>query len=313
VVHDKIVAVIDVGSNSIKLLVAAAALPHSPVQARFTETAETRISAGISHAKPELTDRAMDAGCAGIKKLLRLAEKFNPIATRIVATSAVRDAHNSMKFIDRIKKETGHIIQVLSGAEEANYIGRGLTCDPQLQDLHNFLQMDLGGGSLELVRFADNTIEQAVSLQLGSVRLSEAFIKDRDAQLASDTQAQIREHVHRTLSLAAFDFQPTNWPILITGGAANVTRAILAARNNQAIDQIAPRLELPTLSALSTELAALPLCERLSVPHLPARRADILPVALLTIETLLKFAGRDATTHSFYNLGYGVAREALKT
>ncbi len=312
-VHDKTVAVIDVGSNSIKLLVAAAALPHSPVEARFTETIETRISAGISHAKPELTDRAMDAGSASIKELLRLAEKFDPIAIQIVATSAVRDAHNGMDFIDRIKNETGHIIQVLSGEQEASYIGGGLTCDPQLQDLHNFLQMDLGGGSLELVRFANNTIEQAVSLQLGSVRLSEAFLKDRDAPLASDTQAQIREHVHRALSLAAFDFQPTHWPILMTGGAATVTRAILAARNNQAIDEISPRLELQTLSALRTELAALPLHERLSVPHLPARRADILPVALLTIETLLQFAGRDATTHSFYNLRYGVAREALKT
>lgn len=309
--QDKTVAVIDVGSNSIKLLLAAYTVPDRQIKAQFSETIETRISAGISQEQPTLSDRAIDTGIASIKELLQIAEKYQPIAIRIVATSAVRDAQNGMEFIDRIKNETGHIMQVLSGQEEANYIGRGLACDPQLHGIKNFLQMDLGGGSLELVRFANNEIEQAVSLQLGSVRLTEAFLSDPDAPLSNATQKQITDHVRNALANAAFDFQPYDWPILITGGAATVTRAILAARDHQPIDQIPPHLKLATLSKLRTQLAQLPLHDRLSVPHLPARRADILPTALLTIETVLQFSKREATTHSFYNLRYGIAREAL--
>lgn len=309
---NKTVAVIDVGSNSIKLLVARYASPEAPVEAVFTETIETRISAGISRSQPELSPRAMDQGLASIRELLRLAETFEPADIRLVATSAVRDARNGMEFIDRIRHESGQIMQILSGTEEARYIGRGLACDPQLKGLNSFLQMDLGGGSLELVRFTDNQIEQAISLQLGSVRLTEAFLTDPEAPLDPNLQDEIFAHLESTLSKSTFDFQPRDWPLLITGGAATVTRAILAARANSSIEEISPRLELKTLTDLRTQLARLPLHERLAIPHLPARRADILPTALITIESVLKYAQRDAITHSFYNLRYGVAHEALK-
>jgi exopolyphosphatase/guanosine-5'-triphosphate,3'-diphosphate pyrophosphatase len=312
VTQNKTVAVIDVGSNSIKLLVARYASPEVTVEAVFTKTIETRISAGISRSQPELTPRAMEQGLASIREILRLANTFEPAVIRLVATSAVRDATNGMEWIDRIRDKTGQAMQILSGTEEARYIGCGLACDPQLKGLNSFLQMDLGGGSLELVRFSDNQIEQAISLQLGSVRLTEALLTDRDAPLDSTLQDEISAQVNTELTETAFDFKPLEWPLLITGGAATVTRAILAARAGQSIDEIPPFMKLETLSNLRRELAALPLHERLAIPHLPARRADILPTALITIESVLKYAQRDTTTHSFYNLRYGVAHEALK-
>ncbi len=56
---------------------------------------------------------------------------------------------------------------------------------------------------------------------------------------------------------------------------------------------------------------ALPLHERMAVPHLPAARADIIPAALITIDSVLEYADRDRVTHSFYNLRYGIAAELL--
>jgi exopolyphosphatase/guanosine-5'-triphosphate,3'-diphosphate pyrophosphatase len=309
--NDKKVAVIDVGSNSIKLLIARRGLPTCPVEPVFTETIETRISAGISHDQPELTKKAMCEGLASISELLSLAEKFEPQHTRLVATSAVRDARNGMDFVDRIRDKTAHIMQILSGHQEASYIGSGLSCDPQLQGVKNFLQMDLGGGSLELVRFEENTIQEAISLQLGSVRLTEALLPDREAPLHPDTQNKIREAVDHALAQASFNFSPPEWPLLITGGAATITRAILAARSDCSIEAFAPQIKLETLTALAKELSAMTLHQRLAIPHLPARRADILPAALLTIERILELANRRVITHSFYNLRYGVAHEAL--
>ena len=65
------------------------------------------------------------------------------------STSAVRDASNGIEFIERVEDATGIRLDVLSGMEEAVYIGRGLRCDPQVSALDDFVQMDIGGGSLE--------------------------------------------------------------------------------------------------------------------------------------------------------------------
>ncbi|MGB0257242.1 MAG: Ppx/GppA phosphatase family protein, partial [Coraliomargarita sp.] len=139
------VAVIDVGSNSIKLLVAKAGNSSDSIETVFAETIETRISAGISRELPSLTEEAMDAGLKTIQDLVHLAHDYQPSAIRIVATSAVRDAINGMDFIESVTQTTGIPMQVLSGTEEATLIGKGLACDPQIAGVHRFLQMDLGG------------------------------------------------------------------------------------------------------------------------------------------------------------------------
>ena len=305
------VAVIDVGSNSIKLLVAKPGLTAGSVEAIFAETIETRISSGISQALPSLTKAAMTAGCRTITELVRLAQGYQPKSLRIVATSAVRDATNAIQFIELVFEATGLEIQILSGAEEATYIGTGLRCDPQIAGIHNFIQMDLGGGSLELIRFAHGHIEQALSLQLGAVRLTEQFITDRAAALATDTATRIAAHVSEALQASGFSFEPDGAPLIVTGGALTVTRAVLAAQNDQTIEQRCPVLLKQEITRLKAILMALPLHERMAVPHLPAARADIIPAALITIDSLLEYANRDRVTHSFYNLRYGIATELL--
>jgi len=87
------VAVIDVGSNSIKLLVAAAD-GEQVVKSLFTETIETRISGGISRDLPVLTEVAIREGCRTVAELVQQARNFSPARIEIVATSAVRDALN---------------------------------------------------------------------------------------------------------------------------------------------------------------------------------------------------------------------------
>jgi exopolyphosphatase / guanosine-5'-triphosphate,3'-diphosphate pyrophosphatase len=305
------VAVIDVGSNSIKLLVAQRGSQPGSVELVFAETIETRISAGISHELPSLTDHAMAAGCQTIAELVRLAQGYHPHALHIVATSAVRDAINGSEFIAMVNDVTGIQIRILSGPEEATYIGKGLACDPQIAGVDHFIQMDIGGGSLELIRFGHGKIEQAISLQLGAVRLTERFIQDRDTAITTEVEAAIHSHVSKALNNSGFTFEPNSDPFIVTGGAFVVTRAILAAKANKSIEQYSPVLNKDEISQLKSELMALPLRQRMAVPHLPASRADIVPTALITIETVLDLALRDSVTHSFFNLRYGIAAELL--
>lgn len=307
----KPVAVIDVGSNSIKLLVASCGKEQG-VQALFTETIETRISQGISQDLPQLSPSAIEQGYQSIAELIRIARKYDLNALQIVATSAVRDALNGQDFIDLVSEKTGSQIRVLSGTEEATYIGQGLACDPQLAGAEDFIQMDLGGGSLELIRFREAKIAQAISLRLGAVRLSERFVPDREAPISKHVETAIDAYVHAELAQCTFRFTPTKNLLIATGGAFAVSRAILAAEKGQTIEEHYPVLKIEALEALKTKLCALSLHERMAVPHLPAARADIIPTALITTLALLRHAGRTSLTHSFYNLRYGVAAELLK-
>ena len=306
------VAVIDVGSNSIKLLVARAGATSNSLETLCSETIETRISGGISSKLPSLNEDAITAGSATIAKLQKMAQNYQPDHTVIVATSAVRDAINSDDFIQNVAEATGLQIRTLSGTEEAKYIGQGITCDPAIGGMTNFIQTDIGGGSLELIRFDAGQIQQAISLQLGAVRLTERFIKDADAPLTLKIEASIRRYVTEQLMSSDFDFSPAELPLIGTGGAYTVSRAMLVVDTDSKIEHSSPHLERSTLSHLKNKLAPLPLKERLSIPHLPAARADIMPTALITIDALLEVANRSKLTHSFYNLPYGVAAYLLK-
>tara|TARA_B100000989_G_scaffold114095_1_gene83792 strand:- start:140 stop:1093 length:954 start_codon:yes stop_codon:yes gene_type:complete len=306
------VAVIDVGSNSIKLLVARAGATSNSLETLCSETIETRISGGISSKLPSLNEDAITAGSATIAKLQKMAQNYQPDHTVIVATSAVRDAINSDDFIQNVAEATGLQIRTLSGTEEAKYIGQGITCDPAIGGMTSFIQTDIGGGSLELIRFDAGQIQQAISLQLGAVRLTERFIEDADAPLTLKIEASIRRYVTEQLMSSDFDFSPAELPLIGTGGAYTVSRAMLVVDTDSKIEHSSPHLERSTLSHLKNKLAPLPLKERLSIPHLPAARADIMPTALITIDALLEVANRSKLTHSFYNLPYGVAANLLK-
>lgn len=309
----KTAAVIDVGSNSIKLLVAQKSEGGNALKTLFTETIETRISAGISRELPSLQPKAMDAGTKTIEELLRMARTYEPDHLAIVATSAVRDAINGPLFIQSVFDATGLKMRVLKGQEEATFIGQGLSCDPAIAGTRDFIQTDIGGGSLELIRFADGEIVQALSLQLGAVRLTERFIENKAAPLCPKSEMLIRAHVKDQLEASQFNFLPTDWPMVATGGAYTISRAVLAAQSNLSLEESSPHLHKNELNRLNQSLAPLPLHERLSTPHLPAARADILPTALITIDTLLEVAQRNQLTHSLYNLRYGIAIDLLRS
>jgi exopolyphosphatase/pppGpp-phosphohydrolase len=134
------VAVLDIGSNSIKILVAARDA-HGHVVPRFQQALDVRISAGINATPPRLSPEGMTAGLAAIQQLLAAAAPHSPERAILVATSAVRDAANGGEFCDRVRQATGFEIRILTGDEEANAIGRGLTCDPRPRRPAGFLSL----------------------------------------------------------------------------------------------------------------------------------------------------------------------------
>jgi exopolyphosphatase/guanosine-5'-triphosphate,3'-diphosphate pyrophosphatase len=274
--NSEAVAVVDIGSNSIKVLVAALAVDGS-VQALKYRTIDARISAGLSQAAPRLSEEGMVRGLDAIKALLSDVASFSPRQIILVATSAVRGAQNGNEFRERVRAATGHDVRILSGDEEANLIGRGLTCDPALASLRDFYVFDLGGGSLECLAFRDRRIVQVASLPLGCVRLTEKFVADTAG----------------------------------TGGTLTTVRTILAAGAGKTLEQTGTRVTLTDLRSLLGRLGAMPLAQRKQIDGLPPARADVFPTALATVIGLAEIGGFDAFRNSLYNLRFGLAAEAL--
>ena len=305
------VAIIDIGSNSIKTLVARRRADGT-LEALKNKTLDARISAGLGAARPSLSEDGMERGLVAIRDLLEMGAPFAPAKTVLVATSAVRDAANGDEFRARVQAATGHAIRLLSGEEEANLIGRGLTCDPALSHLRDFHVFDLGGGSLECLTFHDRRITQAISLRLGCVRLTEKFVADPAAPLDHDAMLGVALHTKQELKRAAFRFDlPPPPEAVFTGGTVTTVRLLKAALHGVGLEDTPSVVATSTLDALLDEIAALTLPERKRVPGMPAARADVFPVALVTLLAVAECAQLPHFHHSLYNLRWGLAAETL--
>ncbi len=307
------VAIIDIGSNSIKILVATRDTGGRVVGLK-TRTIDARISAGISHAAPRLSEEGMVRGQEAIQSLLSDAATYSPARTVLVATSAVRDALNGGEFRERVRAATGHTIRILTGDEEANLIGRGLTCDPALTGLEDFYVFDLGGGSLECLAFRERQIVAEVSLQLGCVRLTEKFVRDTSAPFSPTDAAAIAEHTRASLAASRFKFSlPAGAVAVGTGGTITTVRTIHAARAGTTLDHTDTLVSVAEMRELLALLAAMPLAQRKTVAGLPPARADVFPTALATIIAVAEAGGFTVFRNSLFNLRYGIAAETLES
>jgi exopolyphosphatase/guanosine-5'-triphosphate,3'-diphosphate pyrophosphatase len=172
---DKILAAIDVGSNSIKLLVARRD-PADPGHAVEILREKEMVRLGQETlAEGALSEEAMEDGLDCLARYAALARAAGAESIVAVATCAVREASNGGEFVRRARRETGIRLSVISGEEEARLITRAVrtdlppSCDP-------LLVLDIGGGSTEVVVAKGERILLAESLDLGAVRLTDLHV-----------------------------------------------------------------------------------------------------------------------------------------
>ena len=224
----------------------------------------------------------------------------------------MRDAANGAEFRQRVERATGHAVRLLSGREEADLIGRGLLTDAALAGLRDFYVYDLGGGSLECLAFRDRRAVQVTSLPLGCVRLMEQCVTDPRAPLAAPELARITAAVREVLAKSGFILSlPPDAPAVFTGGTVTTVRAIAAAQSGAPIADTRPLISAAALRGLLEEVAALGLAERRAIRGLAPARADVFPTALAIALAVADAGGFTEFRHSFHNLRYGVAAEAL--
>lgn len=305
-------AIIDIGSNTIKLLVAARGSGADPIEKLLQHTIEARLGQGISAAKPVLSAASIERCTEAVAELIELAAPFQPESTKLVATSAARDAGNREELAKAIHARTGLDLEILSGEREAELIGAAIQLNPTLQ-ADDFYLFDLGGGSLECLRFRNGKPEQTASLPLGAVRLSEKFLADSRAPFLADNRERIVNEVKRVLQESGFLFSLAEGsPAIGTGGTLISSLNILAAKQGKSLSEVEQFLSAEDLRQLLEKIGSVRYEERLKIERLSPGRADVFPTALATFLALIDLAGTDGLHLSLLNLRFGLAAEELR-
>lgn len=282
-------AVVDVGTNSVKLLVADVA--GSQITPVSEESNQTRLGAGF-YATRQLLPAAIAKTAAAAAKYAAKAAKLGAASVRIIGTSAMRDARNAAELVAAIRQESGLPIQILSGEEEAEWVFRGVASDPRLAPLP-VLILDVGGGSTEFIVGENSLPRFCRSYPLGTVRLLEQL------QLADPPgldalgrcRAVLREFLEQQVVPA---LQPAlrqcAGPVQLVGTSG--TASILARMEAKAQDFNREQIEatlLPVghLRALLEEQWQLPLAARRKTPGLPPDRADVIVTGMAIYEAIM--------------------------
>jgi exopolyphosphatase/guanosine-5'-triphosphate,3'-diphosphate pyrophosphatase len=304
------VAVIDIGSNSGRVMV-------------YTREAggHLHILAG-SRASLRLVrelDRTGGIPAESLERAFEALLDFRSIAhgsgvRRIVAagTSALRDASNGPAFIRRVRRELGLTIRTLSGVEEARYGFLGAVGGLPVE--HGAL-FDLGGGSLQVARFRGRRLLGAVSVPLGALRVSDAFLRS-DPPTAREMR-RLRDHAREVLDAAGLRALSRGEELVGTGG----TLRNLAKIDQRATGYPIARLHGYVLSRrrlhdIAMGLAAERIKKRSSVPGLNADRRDSVVGGGLVVDTLMEVLGASRVIVSGQGVREGLAlslgRETLE-
>jgi len=170
-----VLAVVDLGSNAVRLQIAQVAAEEGRAQVLAEDRAAVRLGEQVFRTG-RLSNTAIDRTAVAMERFAKLAERAGARTVRAVATSAVREASNRSALVRTIRDRTGIGLEVISGAEEARLVCLGvLQGEPAAE---RALILDIGGGSTEVISARGEEPESASSVPLGSVRLSEFFVQN---------------------------------------------------------------------------------------------------------------------------------------
>jgi exopolyphosphatase/guanosine-5'-triphosphate,3'-diphosphate pyrophosphatase len=299
-------AVVDLGSNTFRLVVFTA----GPGWWRRTDEIyePVRIGEGMA-ATGELGERPMERALGAVEVFAHFcrATGLGPDDVDAVATSAIRDATNADSFLARARAASGLPIRVLSREEEARY---GYLAAVNSTTLADGAVLDLGGGSMQLVRVVGRHPGELGSWPLGAVRMTERFLPDRGPAGKKQMRA-LRDHAAGELEAAPWLQQAGRRLVGIGGTVRNLAAAVTRAADLPTFGVQGHVVSAEALDALIERLAELPAAQRGSVPGIKLSRADVILAGAIVVRTVLECGGFDGLEATEAGLREGVFFERL--
>jgi exopolyphosphatase/guanosine-5'-triphosphate,3'-diphosphate pyrophosphatase len=303
---EKQLAVIDLGSNSFRLVVFT--YVRDGWWKRTDEIFESvRIGEGLE-ASGDLHPGPMERALETLELYAHFCRATGIDDIRPVATSAIREAGNRERFLVAARERAGLEVHVLSREEEARY---GYLAAVNSTTLRDGVSLDLGGGSMQLVRVADRRARQMQSWPLGAVRMTERFLPEGKAK--PKRLRSLRAHVRERLASA---------PWLSEGGAErrlvglggtvrNLASAAMLAEGLPSGGVQGYSISGAALDELVERLAGMPAADRGRVPGIKPVRGDLILAGAVVVQAVLECGGFDSLVATEAGLREGVFFERL--
>jgi exopolyphosphatase/guanosine-5'-triphosphate,3'-diphosphate pyrophosphatase len=280
-------AAIDIGTNSIRLVVAEVQ-PDGSYRVLDEDREMTRLGRGL-YARGRLGDAPMDQSLQAIGRMKAIADGFGASELRVIATAAVREAANGRDFCREAWRQCRVRIEIVTAEDEARLAFKSVARHYNLDDRLTAI-VDIGGGSAEVILAAGGVIDQVVSLPLGAVRLSERYCK------SDPLRPKHWKRLRRAIDAAIGDAigkPPFAAEVMIGSGGtftnlAEIAQAERDGKVTHARDYAMGRAEV---RRLLDRLRESPLEARRQIPGLHPDRADIILAGAAVVSRLAKRLG----------------------
>jgi exopolyphosphatase/guanosine-5'-triphosphate,3'-diphosphate pyrophosphatase len=304
-------AVIDVGTNTVRLLVAESS-DASTFRSLLTGQEITRLGQGLFPTK-ELQPESIRRTLVVLRRFRELAETHGATTILAVGTSALREATNRADFVAAARAEAGVEITVVPGEEEARLALLGVRASLPAAPAR-LVMIDIGGGSTELLLADGDTVLAAVSTGLGAVTLTERYLT-RDPPAPAELDGIRQTAMERFLRLQSHEYPGFTSGHAFVGTAGTVTSLAavdLALVPYDPTRVTGHRLTRDRVAQLLCQLAALPIEGRRRVPGLEPGRADVIVAGTVVCLAALDVLGFRALTVSDGGLREGILLDLLR-
>jgi exopolyphosphatase / guanosine-5'-triphosphate,3'-diphosphate pyrophosphatase len=298
---------IDVGSNSIRLLVAEFD-PQGGIRVIDEVKDQPRLASGLAESN-RLDEFAMARAIQALSRMREVAERRGVKRISAVATSAVREAENGKAFVERVRREVGIPLRIIDAETEATLSWRSVAHHFQ-QASGRALVADIGGGSLELIGAVNGLVEMTKSLPLGAVRLTEKHLFEGRSR--SKEVAALRGRIRKQLKKAGRWREWNNVTVIGSGGTfTNLARMVLSRRGHPLESVHGEVIKTAEVEQLLEWLCTLSVDRRRDVPGLNPQRADIILAGLAVTAELLNLVEARSLTVSAFGLREGLLLDMI--
>jgi len=285
--NGRVVSFIDIGTNSVRLLVVRLNPNHS-YSILSQQKQQVRLGEGEFEEEEILPD-AIERLVVVCKKFTELAQSFNTEEFVAVATSAMREAANQQEILHLLRHESRLDVRVISGQEEARLIYLGVSSGINLEDRQAFF-IDIGGGSTEIAIGDTQNYQFLDSFKLGAIRLSNHYLsEDVTEPVSSEGYKKIQQHVKDAIihSLKKISRQKPDRAIGSSGTIMNLAEIAQKAFHHDGND-VENNLTYKDLRKIIDLLCSLPLEQRRKIPGINPERADIIIPGAAILDVFLK-------------------------
>ena len=282
------VATIDIGTNSIHMIVVEIGSDRA-FEVIDREKLMVRLGGGGLDGRA-LTDTAMGTALQALSRFRRLAEAHEVDEIVASATSAVREADNAPAFLERIERETGVRVKVISSTEEARLIHLAAAYGVDMSG-GDAVVIDIGGGSVEITLGSATHVTFARSFKIGVIRLTDRFVQADP--LSASAERKLAKHIEREVAEYLDDLMAHGFDQVIgTSGTILSLGGIIAGTD----DLRNHRVTAAQVHGLRQRLVSLDLAARLRIPRLDPRRGDLIVAGSVLLDTILQRLGATEMT-----------------